>query len=266
MDWINTHLKADQPVNENLWWQNNTIYLYDSKIPTRLSEFNKLTGNNLGYSKRVYVQSNGNRMGLDFLYGVKYFLGDDTKNERTGADPHAGYAFDYYDTLDGVNVYKSRYDSSLGFLYDKFMTESEFMKLSRLEREQALLQALIVPDEETGVMDETRQITAAEIETDIKDIPYEIVATENLTLKGNKITTKEENASMTIHVDGVENSQLVVSFDNLQRFNKKGKPSGDFKVKCKSSKLSSEANNKKNNPTTNQRNKKKPLPLRKAVL
>ena len=249
VDWINAHLKADQPVNENLWWRSNTIYLYDSKIPSRLSEFNRLLGNNMGYSKRVYVQSNGNRMGLDFLYGIKYFLGDDIKNDRLGADAYAGYAFDYMDELDGVRVFKSRYDSSLGFLYDKYMTESEFQKLSRLEREQALLQALVVPDDEVEIMDETMQITADDIETDINDVPYEIIDTDGITVDGNSFTADAKDASMTLYVGGVENSQLVVSFDNLRRVNDAGEDIGNFKLKCKSSKLQSEASNKKNNQT-----------------
>ena len=248
-DWINTHLKADQPVNENLWWGNDTIYVYDSKLPSRLSEFNRLVGNNLGYSKRVYMQSNGNRMGLDFLYGVKYFLGDDVKNDRLGADAFAGYAFDPMGELDGVNVFKSRYDSSLGFLYDKFMTETEFGKLSRLEREQALMQALVVPDEEAAEMDETKQITAADIETDIKDVPFEIISLNGIQKDGDSYIVTEEDANMTIYAGEAQNCQLVVSFDNLRRVDDAGADIGDFKVKCKKDDKQVEANNKKNNQT-----------------
>lgn len=249
MDWINAHIKADQPVNENLWWQNNTIYLYDSKIPYRLSEFNKLLGNNMGYSKRVYVQSNGNRMGLDFLYGVKYYLGDDLENGRMGADGYAGYAFDFMDELDGVRVFKSRYDSSLGFVYDKYILESEFEKLSRLEREQALLQALVVPDDEEEIMDESMKLSAADIETEITDISYEIVTTDEAVVEGNRIITDGDDSSVTIHVDGVKDAQMVVSFDNLRRLSADGRDIGDFKLKCRNEKLRAEASNGKNNQT-----------------
>ena len=249
VDWINSHIKADQPVNENLWWGNDTIYIYDSKLPARLSEFNRLVGNNMGYSKRVYMQSNGNRMGLDFLYGVKYFLGDDEMNGKTGADAFAGYAFDYFDNLDGVNVFRSRYDSSLGFLYDKFMTETEFGKLSRLEREQALMQALVVPDEEAAEMDETKQITAKDIDTDITDVKYTTEGFNGISQDGNTFIAEEENASVVLDVDPVEKSQLVVSFDNLRRVNEAGEDIGNFKLKCRSSKLQTEANNNKNNQT-----------------
>lgn len=249
VDWINSHLKADQPVNENLWWGNDTIYIYDSKLPARLSEFNRLLGNNMGYSKRVYMQSNGNRMGLDLLYGVKYFLGDDTKNDRTGADAYAGYAFDPAGQLDGVNIFRSRYDSSLGFLYDKYMTESEFEKLSRLEREQALLQALVVPDEEASGMDGQKRITAADIETDIKDVPFSVVDEDGISSEDGVFVAEKDDASITIYVEGIEKSQLVVSFDGLRRLNRDGKDVGDFKLKCRNEKLQAEASNNKNNQT-----------------
>lgn len=265
MDWINSHLSADQPVNENLWWQNNTMYLYDSKIPSRLSLFNKLLGNNLGYSKRVYVQSNGGRMGLDFLYGVKYFLGDDTKNERTGADAYAGYSFSEYGTLDGVNVFKSKYSPSLGFVYDRYMPESEFMKLSRLEREQALLQAMVIPDSELEesapegedtVWDEERLLTAQTAELDVEELPYEVVSADGCTLTGRPdkgeaciLKAKKDKASVTVRVRDVERSQLILSFDGLTRRNGKGKTVGDFKLKCSDDRLAFEVNNTKNNQT-----------------
>lgn len=249
VDWINAHLKADQPVNENLWWGNDTIYIYDSKLPSRLSEFNRLVGNNMGYSKRVYMQSNGQRMGLDFLYGVKYFLGDDVKNDRTGADAYAGYAFDYFDNLDGVNVFKSRYDPGLGFLYDKFMTETEFGKLTRLEREQALMQALVVPDEEAADLDETKQISAEDIETDIKDVPYKIITHENITMEGNTLIVGEDDASILLFAEPAEKCQLVVSFDNLRRVDDAGEDIGNFKLKCRKDGKQVEASNQKNNQT-----------------
>ena len=146
-------------------------------------------------------------------------------------------------------MFRSRYDSSLGFLYDKFMTETEFGKLSRLEREQALMQALVVPDEEAAEMDETKQITAKDIDTDISDVKYTIEGLNGITQDGNAFIAEEENASVVINAEPVGNSQLVVSFDNLRRVNEAGEDIGNFKLKCRSSKLQTEANNNKNNQT-----------------
>ncbi|MBQ0079895.1 MAG: YfhO family protein, partial [Eubacterium sp.] len=229
-------------------------YLYDSKVPSRLSEFNKLLGNNYGYSKRVYVQSNGNRMGMDFLYGVKYFLGDDTKNGTTGSDQYAGYGFEPYEQIDGVNVFKNKYDSGLGFGYDKVISETEFGKLGRLAREQAVLQAMVLPDETCETIGEEFIANADDMAIDIDDIDYDIVATDRVEFDGNSFSVEnfaEEDTKpgFTIHVNGVKDSQMVVSFDNLIRYNLNGVEAGDFCIKARNNKLVAEANNKKNNQT-----------------
>ena len=248
VDWLNIHHKADQPVNENLWWQSNTIYLYDSKLPSRLTEFNRLTGNNMGYSKRVYMESNGNRMGLDFLYGIRYFLGNDEKNGKDDSDGYAGYGFSRVDDIDGVHIWKNKYDSGLGFAYDACISETEFGKLSRLEREQALLQAVVIPDEQIEAGGYSNVLTAKDIQTDIADIHYEIAGTEGCTIEGNTIHAKEDNSVLVISVDPVIDSQMVVSFDNLRRY-KKGIEKGNFYLSCGNYKQVGSASNTKNNQT-----------------
>ena len=241
VDGLQLHHQMKYPANENTWWDTKCIYIYNSKLPGKLLEFNKSVGNNYGYLKRVYVMSNDNRMGLDFLQGVKYFLGDDTKNGVTGSDEYAGYGFEYYDTLDGVNVFKNKYDTGIGFAYDKCIKESQFLKLSRLEREQALLQAVVIPDEEETTVE---TIKAKDIETDIEDIPYEIVATDGAIIEENKIIATKEDSSFTISVSGVSDSQLIVSFDNLIHMG-----SSDIDLSCSNYKVFQMAMNDSSNQT-----------------
>lgn len=241
VDGLILHHQMKYPANENTWWQTKNIYIYNSKLPGRLLEFNKDLGNNYGYLKRVYVLSNDNRMGLDFLTGVKYFLGDDKKNGWFGSDEYAGYGFEPYKEIDGVNVFRNKYDTGLGFAYDKCIRESEFLKLSRLEREQALLQAAVIPDDEKEKVEE---IKAADIETDVTDVPYEIVSQNGMEVSGNRILTSAENASMDIKVDGISDSQVIVSFNNLHRTG-----SNDITIICQNEKLSQTAMNDSSNQT-----------------
>lgn len=218
------------PANETLWWQYQTVYLYDSKLPSRWQKFYQTVGNNYGYSKRVFVKSNNIRMGLDFLCGVKYFLGNDHVTDREYANAYAGYGFEYEDTLDGVDILKSKYDTGLGFVYDKYMPESEFLKLTRLEREQALLQAAVIPNEELKELRETvlldepgaenMQVRASDIETDIKDVPFEIVDTDGVDVskfKKGSFKVKKKEGSITIKTKSVKDAQLMLSFDHLYR-------------------------------------------------
>ncbi|MDD6311590.1 MAG: YfhO family protein [Firmicutes bacterium] len=233
VDWINFHHGMEMPVSENLWWQSKSIYVYDSFTSSKQLEFNKALGNNYGYLMRVYLISNDNRMGLDFLYGVKYFMGDDAKAGITGSDAYAGYGFSYMDTIDGVNVYKNKYDPGLGFAYDKFMSESEFMKLTKHEREQALLQAAVVPDDMVSEISENiTQVTAADIETDTKNVPFEIIDQDGLEFKDGKIITSKEHSTFTVKVNPVHDCQLIVSFDGLIKTNDKS-----FSVTCNDGRL-----------------------------
>lgn len=251
VDGINIDHNAEQPANENLWWGTKTLYLYDSKVPSRLSEFNRIMGNNYGYSKRVYVLSNGQRMGLDFLYGVKYFLGDDEVKGKYGSDEFAGYGFSKYKTLDGVHVLKNKYASGLGFAYDRVIPESEFLKLSRNAREQAILQALVVPDDKMNDVGGTKVIGADDVQVDIGTIPYEFGEGDGArVLKGKKIeVSKEEGYFYLYPKKPVQGSQMVVSFDDFHRVNEEGKDIGDFYFKAGSGHRTAAANNKKNNQT-----------------
>lgn len=214
VDGLNQHKVLKSPANESMWWKTKHIYVYDSKLPVGLFEFNKSVGNNYGYYKRVSILSNDNRMGLDYLTDVRYFLGDDTVNGRVGSDAYAGYGFTYLDTIDGVRVFKSKYETSIGYAYDHCISESEFAKLSRLEREQALMQAAVIPDDKKTNVSEIRR---TDIETDIKDVTFSVINVEGASLDGNRITTNTADASFDLQIQGVKDSQVVLSFDNLHR-------------------------------------------------
>ena len=203
------------PPNETLWWQTRSIYGYNSRIPADIYRFNGMVGNNYGYSKRVSVVSNDNRTGLDYLYGVRYFLGDDVRNDRTGSDEYAGYGFEPYGNIDGVNVFRSRFDVSLGYGFDKYICESDLEKFNPLEREQVLLQAVTVPDDVTPAG--TKRADIEELETDVRSIAYTISETDGVSISDHEIRVSEGGGSFTIEPGKAENCQLVLSFTGLMR-------------------------------------------------
>ncbi|MBQ8007620.1 MAG: YfhO family protein [Lachnospiraceae bacterium] len=207
--------RAKTPPNETLWWQTRSIYGYNSRMPSDLLEFNRLTGNNYGYSKRMAVISNDNRVGLDYLYGVKYFLGDDLKNGRRGSDEYAGYGFEYDRTIDGVRVFKSKYDVSLGYVFDQYISVSELEKLGYAEREQALLQAVVMPDDKDLAF--THRIKSDDIQTAVKDIGYSIAESDGAILKDDSIVVNKAGGSITLELDDVDDSQLEVAITGLLR-------------------------------------------------
>ena len=206
--------------NENMYFGNRSIYTYLSTMDKSWHEFNRVMGNNAGYFDRTTSYSNDNREGLDFLMGVKYFLGDNELLSE-GASDYAGYGFSYYKTIDGVEVLKNKYCMGLGTAYNQYISESELMEYSPLEREQVLMQAVVVSDEDADTISSVHHADKAEIRTDIRELDFKIENLNNINIDGaadgGSMTVKssDEGGSFTLTIPEVQNCRIVVAFDNL---------------------------------------------------
>lgn len=218
--------------NENMYWGNRSVYTYLSTMESRWHEWCRLTGNNAGYFDRTTVYSNDNREGLDFLTGVKYFLGDST-TKKPGANDYAAYGYTPYKEIDGVQVLKNKYCMGLGTAFDKYITESELEKYTPLEREQVMLQAAVISDEdaaENGGADAPVQHAAAgDIKTDIRVTEvglsdFDNIDAEGLTAAGtgyagNKggTLTVHKDASFSIDLPQTEKARVMIAFEGWTR-------------------------------------------------
>ena len=244
VDAISRHVEIKFPSNESIWWKTNNLIIYNSRIPESLTDFNVRMGNSYGYARRVFLVSNGNRPGLDFLSGVRYFLGSDANkffNEES--DNYAGYGFEKAGVIDGINVFKNKYDAGLGFVLDKAMLESDFDSLNRLEKEQALLQAAVIPDDQADKCSGVKTVGPEDLEFDIKDVPYEVTDTSGLTFEKGKIVAEKRDASFTISVKDVPDGQLMLSFDNLLRNSKNGSDGGSYEIHARDDRVMKEVIN-----------------------
>ena len=218
--------------NETLWWKTRSVYTYDSRIPSNLLYYNKLLGNNQNYVERITLFSNDNRAGLDLMTGVKYFLGTDiVKNNQM--DQYGGYGFGYYAEKDGVSILKSKYSIGIGTGFDSYITQEEFEKLGRLEREQALLQAAVISGKEPSETAGMTEMKASDIDTDISDVPYTVICGPGAAMEKGKISITQKNAVITLHPSVPVTGQMMLSFDNLLKSNNQGFASGPFELECK---------------------------------
>ena len=187
-------------VNEQVYFGNRSEYVFYSYIDVGWIELNKLLGNNQGYFKRTRVKSNDNRFGPDFLEGVKYFLGNYGKNKNLSR--YAGFGYEPYKTIDGVEVLKNKYNIGPGCMFDAYIRRSEWEKLSFADREYAMLMGIIVPDDEE-MPDGIRELMASDIKTGVKEVPYEISANKN-------------NTKFVINCENDDEHQLLMTFENVQ--------------------------------------------------
>jgi uncharacterized membrane protein YfhO len=181
--------------------------------------------------------------------GVKYFLGNDTVSQHFTPDNFAGYGFKKSEVIDGVTVWKNKYDAGLGFGYDACISETEFNKLSRLEREQALLQAAVLPDNIIKGNQSGRELKADDIETKVLPVKFTMKPGENTTISSGMITAAAEDATFTIVPKDVPAGQIIVSFDGFERLYDDGSGGNNLVLYVGDSKIEKSNWRKNNNQT-----------------
>ena len=198
--------------NENMYFANRSIYTYLSTMDRRWHKFNKAMGNNAGYFDRTTSYSNDNREGLDYLLGVQFFLGDNP-DMKPGASDYAAYGFEPYTTIDDIEVLRNKYDTGLGMAYSRYITETELMEYSPLEREQVMLQAAVVPDEAAEALAESglKHAERSEIKTEVNEIGVGLSGFENAEIAGT-----QDGGTLSIHNDGGEPGSFDIELPQLQ--------------------------------------------------
>lgn len=205
------------PTNENLYFGNRTIYGYLSTLDSKWFEFNKVVGNNAGYYRRVCSSSNDNRTRLDFLLGVKYFIGDSAYKEDNSANQYAGYGFKHFTDISGTKILKTKYSVGLGFIYDNVIRQSEFEKYSYLEREQILMDYAVIADDEYENSFSENLRASVNKEYQVNELDFEIISSDGIDVGENTFKVNKANGTITIKFPTVKKSELYISFNNLKR-------------------------------------------------
>ena len=129
---------------------------------------------------------------LNALTGVKYYAA--TKSTTT-----LPYGFT---PLQG-KIYQSGNALPLGYTYDSAITRADYEKLSSLEKQQAMLQGVVLDSVPTGTAQATLSFTD-------KSLPYTITTDKNVAIDGKKIHVYDKGAKVTLHFNGTPNSETYL--------------------------------------------------------
>lgn len=129
---------------------------------------------------------------LNALTGVKYYAA--TKSATT-----LPYGF----TPLQDKIYQSGNALPLGYTYDSAITRADYEKLSSLEKQQAMLQGVVLDSVPTGTAQATLSFTD-------KSLPYTITADKNVAIDGKKIHVYDKGAKVTLHFNGTPNSETYL--------------------------------------------------------
>lgn len=91
----------------------------------------------------------------------------------------------------------------LGYTYDSAITRADYEKLSSLEKQQALLQGVVLDSVPTGTAQATLSFTD-------KSLPYTITADKDVAIDGKKIHVYDKGAKVTLHFNGKPNSETYL--------------------------------------------------------
>ena len=207
--------------NETLYYGTRSVYLYSSAIKNSWLRFNKVLGNNSGYFRRNISYSNDQRTMLDYLQGVRYYLGDNTAL-RSGAKNYMPYGYELDRTIGGVDVYKSKYCMGLGTTFPGYITESELEAYPIPEREQVLMQTAVVPDNTKSDLTGLIHMAPSTIKTNSGEVKASITNVLKPTvlegdMNGGSMTIYKEGADFDIEIPKLKNCQLMITFENFQK-------------------------------------------------
>ncbi|MDE6852184.1 MAG: YfhO family protein [Lachnospiraceae bacterium] len=215
--------------NETMVFQTRSLYTYLSTTTGTWFDFNRLLCNNAGYYRRVCINNNDNRTRLDFLTGTKYFLGNNPQvTPSTGAEHYASYGFNKHAvSSQGVEILKNKYALGLGCTFSSYMTEEEWLQLDYTDREQALMECVILPDSADTAMSHQ---SPAGISSGSRTASYCFVQSANITAGSKSINQQkqfanhgkfqvtEPNGTVTLRLqEDLSDHELYLYFKNLKR-------------------------------------------------
>ncbi len=222
-------------INSSIALGSRPVYTCFSTAPNAWHDYNKAVGNCTGNYRRTLVDGNDGRAMLDYLMGVRYFIGSPsdpeiTRNQR--ASLYVPYGYGEKEDIDGYEVFTNRHCMGLGTSYPQYITESEFNEYPVQLREQVLMQAAVVPDSYDGSLGNVKHAAASDIITDNETADIEISTTEGIEIDAGKgeLNVTDTEGIIKIKTGVIEDRQLIVAFENFRRVGLKGQKAG-FKLK-----------------------------------
>jgi len=201
---------------------------YNTALQTKLNSINyyfSLSNGNISKYlidlnmniKNSYKYSNlDGRAILGALANVKYFIC------REGDESYLPYGYteliNSYTNKKGetYHAYENKYVLPLGFTYSNTISENEYRKLSAIEKQQALMQAIVLEKaEDRGSSQILRFID--------KNIDYKMELEKGVKLDGNAFHVTSEDAQVMLSFSGQKECENYLSIKNLNFKNKKGK-------------------------------------------
>ncbi len=196
--------------NRGLLYDLNTTAQYSS---INRYEFNKYQQQllNAGIKDIVMIYDLDGRTILDTLAGVKYYA------VRAGEEQYVPYGYRLASQSKKYGVYENLYALPIGYTYNKYILQSEYEKLSPLDRQYTMMQAAVVEEDSKSVKEmELEALQGSSEEIHILDMQC-----KNVVITDNTIKVSKKNGTIRLTFTGVPHAETYVLINNLKPVSKK---------------------------------------------
>lgn len=196
---------GDSTLNEGMALGFHDVSAYFSIIDGRVTDYLK--------ELEILSQRNANRFHeldnrtiLNSLSSVKYMLTSDKR-----AIPYGYKLYKEIQESDKVNyIYENQNSLGIAYVYDQYVLREDYDKLPALEKQNAMLYAVIRENNTEHIEKSLEDFTVG-----ITSLNAEFQADERIEFSEDKIIIKEANAKMKILFQGSGTSETYIRFSNL---------------------------------------------------
>ncbi|MBX0316843.1 YfhO family protein [Planococcus glaciei] len=199
----------------------NGFSAYNSLMAGNIHQMMKTDYNVLHWNSPSLFQNLDNRLFLETALANKYYI----RPHETIFKP---YGYSLIESTDSYEVYKNDYALPVGFLYEEMITEEQFEKLSYAERDQLLLQAAVVEEEQSIHLDnyDIKNLTVEKKLYDISEVKF-----SNATSSNDNTIEANEGARLTVENPwGFEAGEVMLELEIRETSKKPFKVTSAFKV------------------------------------
>ena len=188
--------------NQSLFTHTNSISYYwsfcENTIPAYLDE---MEVNNR--APAFYTDIN-HRTFLNSLASVKYYI-----EGVSGPKPY-GYDYVKSKTINNAQyrLYQNVKSLPIGYTYDNYINRAEYEKLNSVQKQEALMQSVLLENDVSNYKTNEYTITNSEI-------PYKLTYDSGIIAKDDGVYVTKANASLILEFNGLKNSETYFRITNM---------------------------------------------------